>query len=299
MWVTVQGYARSTAQTILAKHDGQAVPELEHAKIFGPETAKSIRRLQAPISDTLLTYTTLAYANDCLTAMLLPIAAYLPYGKGITGINVNPLIPVLKPLAEYYATTNGGPYSAFFGFTKKSLLQFMALYCGDKRLFGMANRETNFTGIRLCVYAAILQGDKTYFATFAEQVFMALFDKAVALTGTQNECAGSRADCKAMIQKGFSLYDNAAQQHQGAPSQQPAPASIHRVAEEVPEVIPVESGKSDPANVLEETKSELEKLIGLPRVKEEVKKLTAFLAVQKERKKYRLPTSTQTLHVFV
>jgi AAA+ superfamily predicted ATPase len=57
-----------------------------------------------------------------------------------------------------------------------------------------------------------------------------------------------------------------------------------------------ESSVDDPAKVLNEALAELDSLIGLPGVKAEVKKLTAFLKVQQERRKHGLRESVQTLH---
>jgi hypothetical protein len=72
-----------------------------------------------------------------------------------------------------------------------------------------------------------------------------------------------------------------------------APTSDH--PENIPQALPA-SASEQPEHVLKEALAELDKLVGLPTVKDEVKKLTAFLTIQKERRKQGLRESTQTLH---
>ncbi len=293
VWVTVQGYGRSSAQAVLKKHGARAVQSLVDADVFGPEVASAVNGLTCPPDDAIRTYVTLAYVNDCLQAMLLPVGILFEHQCDLKNLNYSPLMPALKPMAEYYTNANPRHYAEFWTFSKNQLLEFYVQYATDKSLFGFRTIATRWSGLKVCAYAAILLKDLDYFTRFAEQVFLALFDKATALTGTAAEAADIRASYTSLIEQLTQLYRQYAGGQLNVTARRPVPVAPSR-SEKPRAVDPPPSGDREEA--LAEAEAELGNLIGLPGVKEEVRRLMSFLKIQHERRRHGLRESSQSLH---
>jgi hypothetical protein len=291
MWPTVQGYGRSTTRAVLRKHDGEAISALVEHGIFGERAAVAMRSIQGSTEDVLLTYLTLAYANECLQAAFLPIGTYLQYQHDLYQVNCSSLMPAIRPMAEYYAATKR-IYAGFSPFTKKQLQLFCEAYSSDNDLFGMGNADTKWSGLKVCSYVSHLQRDPTYFTQFSDQIILALFDKASSATGTQNETKAMRAVYVGMFQRFLEVGDEQAEQPAKQPIATPAPTASKEAPRESVETRPAENRQLS----LEEATRDLDSLVGLPGVKDEVRRLVSFLKIQLERRRHGLPESSQSLH---
>jgi hypothetical protein len=310
-WLAVQNYADSTTQVVLNQYNGRAVQALAEVPVFGPETTKVLDGLQCPLHTKLLTYVTLAYANECLSAMNAPLS-FSEHNE----IKYTPLMPIIKPIAEYYVATIS-TYRGFTSFKRSDVWHFFFTWWNDIGFFGFKNAETTAAGLRACLHAARLTKDKSYFTNFVQDIYFSLYDKAAEITGTQVEVADHRAECVKVIAQYPVYYDQWASYSReptnaqaisathtlpATPSLEPSPAPAQGISNPGPESahaqteseIVQKSGEGDRA--LAEAKDDLEKMIGLPGVKDEVSRLISFLEIQLARRRHGLRESSQSLH---
>ena len=96
------------------------------------------------------------------------------------------------------------------------------------------------------------------------------------------------------------LHDtkNIPETHHGTTAVQNEPNSLSKPRTQIAEDIAgKEEPEKSPEQVLQEALAELDKLIGLDNIKQEVRTLTNFLKVQKQREKAKLPTTGLSLHM--
>ncbi len=191
-----------------------------------------------------------------------------------------------------------GAYASFGSLTKTQLPGFIYAFVQDDNLFGAGNVETYLLSAKLVCIAAIILRDQSLMTKYFEGVLETLYRRAADQTGTERESAprwnGIRSE---LFDRCLRAYSNAeaaspATTRSPCPIRSSAPA---QPAEEILDVTPVLPSET-PEGVLKDALADLEKLIGLPTVKDEVKKLTAFLTIQKERRRHGLRESSQTLH---
>jgi len=248
------------------------------------------------ISETLPIYVNLAFAQDCLQMIMQPIGVFGANKGKLSSLNLSPLMPVLKPVAQCYAGAFA-IYRPFESLTKSSLWEFIDTYAHDKGFFGIEFEETYNLSIKLCRMASILARDGSLIDDYLDGVLTPLFSKSVQQTGTKHDVAKSSA----LNQTYFDSmrYTPGTTPIRNSDTEPLFPRvdaqPISQIKPEGQAPVTVEAVKT-PHIALDEALAELDSLIGIPRVKEEVKKLAAFLAVRKEREKHGLPTRSRTLH---
>jgi Holliday junction resolvasome RuvABC ATP-dependent DNA helicase subunit len=294
MWVQVQSLARAATKTIIDHHHDAAIEALVKAGVVVPRAIEElIKRSQSPLEDSLLRYAVLSHANDCLFALGYPIVEYLNLGGYLDDLNLAPLVPIIKPIACYYASVNPS-FSRFTSCNARQVNDFWCAHAGDRELFGLKNTETWGAGLKLAAYAAFLRNDRTQFTQFSEQILVALLDKSAAMAGTIVECQGTRQGLGSGVEVWCELYSQQCGRPPGSGESGPVPLLARPEPETVPSV-PLASDNLR-KEALEGANAELEAMIGLPGVKDEIRRLMNFLAIQKERRRHGLRESTQSLH---
>ena len=315
MWVTLQGISRATSTAIWDAHGDQAVPALVKSQVLTPGAAKAITERQeryktdtlsrnlgkpetskeVPHRVALETAVNLACCCDCLTVIFLRAISYINLTRDWSQLNLSGLLPFLKPVANYLALTKNGDYASFRGLTKTQVPGFIGVFGTDHTPFGGQSDDTRLLGIELVCYASMLLQDPSLMTTYFKDVLEALYRRAAKLTGTERESAPSWENFETIFKIMMKRVTHALPNRSAIPIGSSPPA---QPAAEIKDVIFDEpaSPSESPESVLKEAVADLEKLIGLPTVKDEVKKLTAFLTIQKERRKHGLRESSQTLH---
>src|ERR1019366_8250406 len=187
MWVTVQGISRKTNQAILNVFDGSAVGFLREQGVIGPQLEGAMANSRLSVEETLPIYSNLAFAEDCLSAIMQPIGVYAANNGSWRTLNLSPLMPVLKPVAQCYAAAFTA-YRPFESLTKGNLLDFIDTYTRiDKGFFSIDFEETRHLSIKLCRIASILIQDGGLVDDYLDGVLTPLFNKSVQLTGTKHD----------------------------------------------------------------------------------------------------------------
>jgi Holliday junction resolvasome RuvABC ATP-dependent DNA helicase subunit len=297
-WPTILGLARTTAATILDRHSRDRIAgELVSIGFLELEQAKALVRAQTLLGMRFEECVTTAYCAQCLTMIWFPAIRYVNTGGSWLTLNLAPLLPFLKPAAHHFSSTKDGAYRRTANLTTRMVPDFLGIFLKDTDPFGGDCPATNSVCLTFCHYAAFLLKDPSLYDTYYA-VLSALFHKTASLAGTQRESKEYWEKVEDIFSAVHLKYDFDVKTFT-APPAIPSPATVRADTsdreEPVLEVLPVAPAE-DPEHVLKEALGELDDLIGLPAVKDEVKKLTAFLAVQKERRKHGLRESSQTLH---
>ncbi|EAQ80380.1 AAA family ATPase [Blastopirellula marina] len=194
-------------------------------------------------------------------------------------------------------------YRSYANLTYDDVRPFMETFQQDRLPFGgRGDGPTFLLSAKLTLAVASATGDRSHMQTFeriiqtilslvfggiprcpAEVEFIAKIEKIfAALQGvkiTTKSGANSTTTTTSWVTSGKSSVDEG-------------------FAKLIPEKsgAPTTENSLTPEASLQAAMSELDALVGLPGVKAEVKRLTAFLKIQQQRRKYGLRTSTQTLH---
>ncbi len=295
MWPVLQGHCRTTSKAMWDAHGVEVIAAFSEACSFPPQIATALPK--CPDRARFESFTILAYCSTCLGMISCPVIAYTSLTKEWRSLNLSSLMPFLKPLANHYCTAKDGAYSPFANLTKTTLPAFFQTFVQDSSLFGLQCPDGCVLSCNMTVYAAVLMRDEGFLDQYYNGILTTLFQKAASLTGTEHETASSWTNFQSGFNSFRQLYRTNIQAITGG-AVKPIPLPLGSGAgkeESIPDVLPAESSE-DPEHVLRQATSELEKLIGLPSVKDEVRQLTAFLAIQKERRKFGLKESSQTLH---
>lgn len=297
IWPTVLGLSRTTATAILQKHDPSRVAEdLAVSGLLDLEQSKVLIQGQSRFANAFEDCVTLAYCSDCLDSLCYPVFTYLNSGGSWRTLNLSPLMCFLKPAAHYFAGTKNSTYQTTANLTTRLGPGFIYNWSRDTDLFGQSCERTKWMSLRLSLYATELLNNRALLDDY-HCVITSLFHKTASLVNTQRESQ----EFLESIEKHFAILSNWHDENvKVVASTSPIPlqgsSGIPTTnGEEHQNVLPASSNKR-PDQVLEAALAELDSLIGLPKVKEEVKKLTAFLTIQKERRKHGLRESSQTLH---
>ena len=203
MWATVQSYSRSISDEVLLKFGTNAIVALCNEDVFGPAVGESVRNSQMPFEDKLRTSITLALAADCLNAVLTPFCPCLEsHSARDLEFNINPLMPLLKPLANCFAQQKS-MYAHFVNMPKQAFTTLLHQYSNDLGLFGKHHRDTLYSGVKATAYylhiktpayggtgQTLIGRDTTH--PFSKDILLAIFDKSAVIAGTAVECRASR-----------------------------------------------------------------------------------------------------------
>jgi AAA+ superfamily predicted ATPase len=291
VWVTLQSYARSTAKAIIDENGDKSIETFLNGEVIHEKLVKVMNTMHCPLEEKLVTYSTIGYSHTLMRAATAPIVYYVNAGGNIFGFNFNPILPALKPIAEYWSTVNNS-YSDFQQVSNSTFSTFLFKFFQDKGMLCPHSDEMEWIGFKLCTYVAMITHNKDYIDKYVYGIVQPLFDKAITMTATENECHEVRKLYKSIIEQCYENY----QRHHGDNN---GISSAHKSTKETGKKKNTNKGdvpQQIATTVADDAIHELEGLIGLEGVKEEVKKLASFLKIQQERQKHGLPTTTQALH---
>lgn len=292
MWAKIQEYSQTSSEELITQFNHEAADALFKAKVFGLSVATEISASQSGYEDTLKKFLLLAYAKDCLQAMLYPLAQFSRHGGNIADLDISSIMPLVKPIVLCYSH-HLLAYRQFSQFTKNDFAPLVICHGKEVGLFGNGNQDTSYSGFKACVYVAILKTSKTYCVEFCEDIILPLFDKGSLVAGTIADDHIERIDLKSTISQMYSQYDKFSEVADASPA-----------ASFTPEIadVPQDSKAAQPidpeafSQSIAKAKTELAGLVGLRGVKDEVRRLMSFLTIQNERKQHGLPVSSQSLH---
>lgn len=194
-------------------------------------------------------------------------------------------VQILRPLVDSRYALHLQRYRRFgslsasvFNFAGGGILQF---FSGDPEPFGRGdNCDTLWWGLKFAAFADIQNGGGCL--DCYETLLIKPCLEIVRLNGSGMESRQFLGNTRSLIE---SYQDFVAEERRE--SETAAANSELKVQHEE---------EPDPQAALESARNDLQKLIGLSGVKQEVQRLMSFLAIQQERLKHGLPTSSQTLH---
>ncbi|PQO40073.1 AAA family ATPase [Blastopirellula marina] len=186
-------------------------------------------------------------------------------------------------------------YRSFADLTYDEVRLFMDQFQRDSLPFGgRGDGPTFLFSARLSLAVASATGNRTHMQTFET-----LIQTILSLVfGGVPRCSAER-EFMAKIEKIFATLQGVRLSGQSpgggslwtAGEQTAVDDGYDKLVSENPD-----AERLTPDEALTAAMQELDSLVGLPGVKAEVRRLTAFLKIQQQRKKYGLRTSTQTLH---
>lgn len=170
---------------------------------------------------------------------------------------------------------------------------FLSAFMSDQEWFGGKCKQTRNLSLVLCLISHHLGRDSKLLPTYERMIRTIV--GAVFQWGPSSDIERdlvAKMDRMFLACRGDSYSTGRPRQYGRGPSPLDAmrPVEAKRPKKEVVD----EYGR--PEKVLEEAQAELEGLIGLDSVKTEVKRLMAYLKIQKQRREHGLKQSSQTLH---
>ena len=314
MWATVQSISRNTTAPIWDAHADRFVSALIDAQVLEPQTAKLIvdfhgdaLKARALISNTPAiskasfdTWATLALCCNCFTAISIPAASYVSLTRDWNQLDISPLLPFLKPAANYYLQSKNEVYQGLTTLTKAMIPRFISTFVADNTLFGFLCPVTQNLGMKLVLYASLLHRDQGLLDRYFDGVLGTLYQRAASQTGTELDCASTWATFQHAFDSCREEYSRNLRGAMGhadvALPLRPSSFTPSPTQDGFTKRAPAANQSEDLSLVLQEALAELNGLVGLPSVKDEIQKLTAFLTIQRERRKHGLRESSQTLH---
>ena len=206
---------------------------------------------------------------------------------------------LIAPIAHRYAEVFDS-YAHYAELAREDVLDFLRDFQRDDGWFGGDREGKVPVGILLCAAVSIIQHDMNaldLYEHLMERVLVAImgadgFNKAE--TAELKRFRGIWRSIRELVESKWQSPESRSdaflskrQQGGGASRGLDAKGSAKDAISE---------GDTNPDEVLATATTELERMIGLPGVKAEVKKLMSFLKIQQERKKHGLRESTQSLH---
>jgi|GEM_PF-837945 len=210
---------------------------------------------------------------------------------------------LVGPIADYYAKFFDH-YAHYADLSLGEVGQFLDDFNRDNGWFGGGpDSEAPMIGATLSSITSIIEGDTGPLDAY-EQIVESVMKVIVGVGGIKKAesqmLKTAREFHQAMrefVEANLATNQPAKPPFQGR-SSFGSPSSTAKQAEEEkpPSRNPETPNRINPEEALRQATADLESLIGLPGVKDEVKRLMSFLKIQQERRKHGLRESTQSLH---
>ena len=235
-------------------------------------------------------FAALALGRDCLSSVLIAILA----DDGVDSEELDLAYTVAAPIANQFAQ-GFERYEKYQDLSRDELESFLEDFDNDDSLFGF--RQASL-GLQLCGLAALFEEDLDLFTQY-ERIQETILVSIMGVDGI------SRAEHHSLHAFQEAMHSTRAALEKAINDLRTTRSTSDRRqfamrstgADVLREQSPQRRIDSlQPEQVLTEGVDELEKLIGLPGVKEEVKKVMSFLKIQQERRKHGLRGSSQSLH---
>src|SRR5271166_644834 len=251
-------------------------------------------------TDTCKTLALLSIASDCLRRVN---EAILADGE-VDHEEMELAYTLAGPLANYMATSLDR-YSHYADLEPQELGSFLDEFNSDSQVFGGGPEcPAPMLGVLLSAGVCILTGDLNAIHIY-EHATITILDRIMRIGGLDSSERAAMNNAREYFRavRDWILHSQvnpqAGRSTQASQPGKPPGASAFAIEEDADILELIDRSSQVPENpeiALQTGMADLESLIGLPGVKDEVKRLTSFLKIQQERRKHGLRESGQTLH---
>jgi tetratricopeptide (TPR) repeat protein len=261
--------------------------------------AAILDQVKAGDANTLKTVALLSIASDCLRRVTQAILA----DGEVDHEEMELAFTLAGPLANYMAKSIDR-YAHYADLETQELGTFLDEFNKDSQLFGGGpDCPAPMLGGLLSAVVCILTGDMNVIDRY-EHVTITILDGIMRIGGMDKNERAALKNAREYFQaiRNWILLNQTGAQavaaKQPAKPRKASGESAFAIEEDADLLASVgtSSQAENPETALQSAMADLESLIGLPGVKEEVKRLMAFLKIQQERRKHGLRESGQTLH---
>lgn len=269
-------------------------------KIEQSGAAALLDQIKPGDANTLKTLALLSIAGDCLRRVSQAILA----DGEVDDEEMDLAYTIASPLANYLAKSVDR-YSHYADLEPQELAGFLDEFNKDSDVFGGGPEcPSAMLGGFLSAVVCILTGDLDAIDRY-EHVTITILDGIMRIGGMDT---GERAALKSTREYFQALRNwilhNQTNQQAGSVTSVSKPRkqmgdsafAIEEDADILASINNPSEKPEDPQTALQTAMADLESLIGLPGVKDEMKRLMSFLKIQQERRKHGLRESGQTLH---
>lgn len=240
----------------------------------------------------------LALGSDCLRRV---VHAVLADGE-VEAEELEIAHTLVGPIADYYAKFFDH-YAHYADLPLEEVGQFLDDFNRDSGWFGGGpDSDAPMIGATLSSITSIIEGDTgplDVYEQIVENVMRAIVGVGGIKKAENQMLKTAREFHRAMrefVEANLATKQSAKPSFQGRSSFESSGASAKQVGEKPPSRTPETPNRVSPEEALQRAMAELESLIGLPGVKDEVRRLMSFLKIQQQRRKHGLRESTQSLH---
>lgn len=248
-----------------------------------------------PPDPNFKTITLLSLGSDCLRRVSQAILA-----DGEVDVReLEVAYTLVGPLANYFAGALDH-YAQFANLEFEQVGEFLDTFNRDSGLFGGGpESETALLGATFATITSILDRDTDALDRY-EHITVTILTEIMRIGGLNAEEREVLKSTRDFVRTMRSLVEIHQNQPTGPQEKRKVGASPFAAQDAQPLgldlSLPDSQPQQDPESALRGAMAELESLIGLPGVKDEVKRLMSFLKIQQERRKHGLRESGQTLH---
>lgn len=254
----------------------------EFSEIPWDEISESYRR-QGNYPESLVR---MALASDCLHHLGMAILA----DHRIEEHEFDVSFSMALPLASSICTLSR--FRRYGVLDRNQWDVFLSAFMSDREWFGGNCKETRNLSLVLCLILHHLGRDSSLLPTYERMIRTIV--GAVFQWGASTDV---ERDLVAKIDRMFAICNgNSYTSRNRGASRAPSPLDPLKPIELEPPKKDAVQQYGPPEQVLNEAQEELDGLIGLSSVKTEVKRLMAYLKIQKQRREHGLKQSSQTLH---
>lgn len=248
-------------------------------------------------SNAIKGVTSLALASDCLRRISDAVLA-----DGQVEVEELELAhSLIQPIANLYAASLDN-YAHYVDLSPGQIRDFLTDFYDDNGWFGAGPQcEAELLGLTFTWVAAVIERDVGLYDIYPRIIERVALEvsRVGGLTVTESQSIGNlktlhktmRAVVEELICQGGQTKQQDFRKSSNTPSF--APSSHESPSPPAPER---EVRQVSTEETLQQATADLESMIGLPGVKNEVRRLMSFLKIQQERKKHGLRESSQSLH---
>lgn len=231
----------------------------------------------------------LALASDCLRRIVEAIVA----DGQIDESELDLAYTLIRPIAQLYADSLTG-YSHYANLPRGDVMDFLTDFTNDDGWFGGGSEnEVVLLGLTFSWVAAVIEGDVRLYDMYPRIIERLILEisRVGGVTAAESQSLGNlktlHRKMRGVVEEGVAP--------QGSQSHGLDVASTSLVNSS-PRGSDQPTSELSAEEALRQAMAELDAMIGLPGVKDEVRRLISFLRIQQERQKHGLRTSSQSLH---
>jgi SpoVK/Ycf46/Vps4 family AAA+-type ATPase len=293
------------------KHtEAAAVNKIVDAKNRFPFAAAM---LSVPYSDSnpydIQTIANVALGSDCLRIVAVVSPELQPQHPRHRRVAIVAYM-IAKPIAAYYASVFGS-YETFSELDLENVGPFLAKFSNDDDWFGGTPRSEGFrVGATLALIASVIERNQRILDAYhdlTECILKTIFGSSLSVRFAvyADMFRNTREEYEGYFRNAVAISDNMSKltTPDASRDQAVSPTRIGDIsgitavgAKDGPNTRLEGSVSVEQERAVAEATSALNALIGIPGAKNQVTALVNFLAIQRERQRYGLRSSTQSLH---